>query len=217
MRIKPIIMVIIVLSVLSFIFLFQTNDNYVYAFKPKNAPVVDKTINETTNDIRQENKPQNTIKTNDISNTNIKFLTYINDRDGYKISYPAGVEIVLDGVGLNIADKNKGWKFIVESWNCCNYKNLEQHVNEIIQEGKDNGYAFLEKKPLNVAGQRTIMINSLSDDIDRGKLNYTKIVMHANNMEYIFKISAPVDKFNQYADLLFKILKSFEFIVQSKK
>ena len=150
------------------------------------------------------------------NNKGIKFEVYTNYKAGYKISYPSDAKLLEgddeeveeeDYESVEFSDKNGEWTFSIDFWDKF-VKSIEEEATDSKNLLKTMGKKILDEKPLTVAGQSAVMFSYFFTDDTKS----TDIIMHANNVGYDFSIVVAKDKTDQYASLLFKILKSFELI-----
>lgn len=158
------------------------------------------------------------------TNKDIKFEEYTNTEAGYKISYPSDIAIMEeDFSGIpTITGKKNGeleWEFKINTIKHTSLDSAEEAIDDNI---KQHGNEITrEKKPLTVGGQPAFMFSYIPNIITNDVLKQESalIKMYANNILYSFYISAfdesdPTNKFNQYADLFFTMLKSFKLLDQ---
>jgi hypothetical protein len=143
------------------------------------------------------------------SDKNIKLAEYTNSKGDYKISYPSYARVMeQDEYGIEKSRTmivSPEWEFTIIVYRAAKNVNLDWEMNSFMKFVKSQGVDLNEKKSLTVAGKPASMVIG-----EWRSIMESDTFMLNDDIVYHFVVVAPQDKFNQYGDIFFKMLKSFE-------
>ena len=232
MRTISISILVILLLLLSFAFVYQFSYNdYVYAFKPSNAPPANETILTTNTSKQQQQQSSNNQDSLEIDNKTIAsnngevtanedgFLVYENSTYGIRIEYPsnwdtftipekysmfsAGTHIV----GFVLPDQYEIFHIeVVEPGD-----SFEHYLAARIDSLKQDPVRIkiIETRALNVAGYPAFQIVYTAADSNPSD-KYMYLLVKVDNKVYFLTYTLDIERYAQYLPLAQKMIDSLQ-------